>query len=181
MPGLADAAAAPRCDAATCLAVAARLLDLGFPERALRVLDPPRGLTGPGARLLAARASLAAGDARGALEMLAGLGDASAETLRGQAFVRLGDNQRAAIAYGRAGETDARESALRLAESWDETDLAAATPWAAAASLALAGMDAPGRDPALPVLAGMRDLAEVSRQAREAAGALLDSQRTTGR
>lgn len=175
--GSAGPGAPPGTDVATVLAVAGRLVDLGFPEQALRWLGPPRGTTEPEARRLAARASLAAGDAQGALEPIAGMGDAASESLRAEAYTRLGNNLGAAEAYGRASRSDAREIALRLAEAWADTDLAAPTLWSAAASIVVGGPGSAGVDSTAPALARMHTLAGSSEQAREAALALLDSLR----
>lgn len=157
------------------LTIATRLVDLGFAEQARRWLDAPPGLATPPARKIAARAALHEGDALGALEALAGMDDAESEKLRALAHGQLGDERSAARAYGRAGDQAARESALYLAEAWDETDLTATTPWAEAARIAVTSDGDAGRDPQLPVLAGMRELAGSAEQAREAALGLLDS------
>ncbi len=85
--------------------VAARLVDLGLPDLAARYL--PAAPIAPGARTLAARARLAAGDGEGALALAAGLDprDPDIASLRAGALRLLGapDADRAAAAGSAPG------------------------------------------------------------------------------
>ncbi len=132
---LGPAAASPDVDHTVALTVAMRLLDLGFPEAALVWLAPVSLSDRPEARLLAAKANLASGNASAALDRLTGLSGPDAVALQAEAHQQLGafDAARAALAVvGRA------EDAARLA-AWDADWGVVATAdlpaWAAAASL----------------------------------------------
>ena len=95
--------------------VATRLLDLGFPTEARSLLARPGLAADP---LLAARAALEEGDARAALQQLAGAEDAAAAPLRARALERLGDFAAAGQAWQTAGEGEAARRSAWRAGDW---------------------------------------------------------------
>ena len=95
----------------TRLALAERLLELGFPQRARQALAPPEEISGY-ERRLHARAALALDEPAQALRLIAGERGDGAARLRGAALARLGDHGAATAAY-RAAE--AREAMTRAA------------------------------------------------------------------
>jgi hypothetical protein len=124
---------------ATALAVAARLVDLGFAEAALTWIGAAQGAE---AQVLTARAELLRRDGRAALRALAGLDGEEAERLRAEAQSALGDP---AAAAGRLAALGAEEEALRrAAQAGDLATLAAAEgPWAPVAQAAAQPTQAP--------------------------------------
>jgi hypothetical protein len=131
-------------------ALAARLIDLGFAEEALAWLAPARrGPAGLAAedRMLAARAHLAAGNARATLRHLAGAEGAEAATLREAAALRLALPVDPALPPGGGADpagVAAGDAALRARRTgqWDIVAAVGGTPWAEAA--AQVQPDAPG-------------------------------------
>ncbi|TCP39098.1 hypothetical protein [Rhodovulum marinum] len=93
------------------LAVADRLLTLGFPARAAEIVSdiPPRGT--PQERQVRARLALAIGQPGQAMQYLSGLDSPQADILRAEAARALGDLATAARYYGAAGDTE-RQAAL---------------------------------------------------------------------
>lgn len=174
----------PAVAADVALAIAQRLLDLGFAGQALAWLGPVDTTADLPRRLVAARAALALGDARAALALVSGLGDAEAERLRAAAVLQLGDAAAAAEALHRAGDAAAGDRALSWTEDWAKLAESGADPWKSAAALADAGTagDA-AQDPAAPPdpvaapgpLARGNALVADSAAARAAVDALLTS------
>lgn len=125
----------PTVDPATGLAVAERLMSLGFAADALTWLGPLAEDAEAQSRVLAARANLSLRDARAALVVLSGLGDPEAERLRAEAMLQLGDPMAAADAYDRAGDAAARDRARVWARDWPLLAEAGPDLWVAAAAL----------------------------------------------
>ncbi|MFD1913631.1 hypothetical protein [Halodurantibacterium flavum] len=116
-PQLLDTAATPTGRQAT----AERLLGLGFPELALRVLNnAPQPLSGD--RLLLARAALLLRNPQVALAHLAGLSGAEAAILRGEAHEMLGQPEAASAAY-----LEADANADLVTRLWRNGSIEAAT------------------------------------------------------
>jgi hypothetical protein len=169
----------------TGLAVAGRLLDLGFPEQALGWLGPVAATDAPPRRLLAARAALALRDARRAGQLVAGMDDPEAQHIRAAAVLQLGDAAAAAEALDRAGDAAGRDRALTWTQDWPLLAETGADPWKSAAALTVAAAEAAGsaEDPALPPgqagatgpLARSTALVAESAAARAAVEALLAS------
>ncbi len=143
---LSETATVPEVSPDTSLAIADRLLTLGFPDAARAWLGPV--VTGdPPERLrLAARAALMAGDAQGSVTLLRGLDDTEAEGLRAQAMVQLGDLPGAERALA---ATDNAEAVARLGPwmgDWAGLDASLPAPWHQAAELLTAApvADTPG-------------------------------------
>lgn len=126
---LPEAAIVPDVSPETGLAVADRLLSLGFPDAA-RVWLGPIAESDPPKRLrLAAKAALMVGDARSAIALIQGLDDTEAEALRAQALVQLGDLPGAERALTATGDT---ETAARLGPwmgNWAELAPSLPAPW----------------------------------------------------
>lgn len=117
------------------LDIARRLEGLGFPDAALEWLGP----IGPEApterRLVAAAAELSRGNARQALDHLAGLEGEVAVELRAQAQTRLGFLEAAMASLEAVGKP---EEAARIAvwtADWSDVAGGAMDPWSRAASL----------------------------------------------
>ncbi|MFE3836761.1 hypothetical protein [Pseudogemmobacter sonorensis] len=119
------------------LAVAERLLALGFAASALDWAGSQPSTGAEEARLLVARARLALRDARGVIAGLAGLDGSEAEGLRARAVLQLGEPATAAVMFGRAGDEAARERALIWAGDWRHVAQAGEAPWDRAAAFAL--------------------------------------------
>lgn len=151
-------------------AIAARLLDLGFPEAALAWLGPVAAADADARRRLAARAELARGDARQALTLATGLDGEDMALLRAEAQTRLGALAAAELALVAAGLDE--EAARRAAweGDWPGVAAAGADPWAKAAGLAVtrAATDAG------PLARGEAAL-DASSATREALSALLST------
>jgi hypothetical protein len=103
--------------AAARLAVAGRLLDIGFPEAAVSWAE---GLDADPAMMLRARAALAARDGRAVLRQLAGQSSAEAEILRAEALELLGDLEAAATARLAAGQPEEAARLRFLQRQWDQ-------------------------------------------------------------
>ncbi|MGA0539498.1 hypothetical protein [Neotabrizicola sp. VNH66] len=159
----------------TALIVARRLLDLGFPDQALRWIAPLTDAPDPAPQLLTAEARLALRDARGTVLALSGATDPAADLLRARAYLQLGDAAAAAAAFGRAGDEAGRQDALRIAGLWDGLDLPPGDPWQAAVKLARDGTPAAPRAPDAPMLAHATAQADQAAQAVSAVTILLDS------
>lgn len=131
-----DPAAAPKLPRPVTVAIARRLLSLGFPAPALAWLQasgPPDG----DARLLAAEADLALG---APASVLAALGDATgpqAERLRAAALAEGGDHAAAASAYAAAGAPAREASQAWQAGNWAAARVAGTPAQKAALALAL--------------------------------------------
>lgn len=156
-------------------AVARGLLDLGFPDHALRWLGPMTEAADPEMRLLVAEARLALRDARGAVLGLSGLELREADLIRARAYLQLGDAAAAAEAFARAGDEAGRQAALRAAGLWAEMALTPADPWQAAITLARDPPPAGPRTPGAPMLAYGTAQADQAAGAVAAAAVLLDS------
>lgn len=122
--------------------VARRLLDLGFPAEARPLLMRP-GMA-EGQPLLVARAALADGDPRAALQSLAGQSGPEAEGVRAMALGALGEFASAGRAWQAAGNAEAAQRAAWRAGEWD-TVLSGGQPaeQAMAARLAIAAVGSP--------------------------------------
>jgi hypothetical protein len=144
------------------LAMAARLLDLGLAEPALLWIGSA-GDTDE-ARLLRGSAELARGDARAALQAVAGLQGETAETLR-----RTARQQLDPLAAGMDGDAAQRQRARRLARDWRAVAADGPEVWRLAAARAAAPAAEAGAGP----LARGRALVEDSAAARAALAALL--------
>lgn len=103
--------------AAARLAVAGRLLDIGFPEAAASWAE---GLDADPAMMLRARAALATRDGRAVLRQLAGQSSAEAEILRAEALELLGDLEAAATARLAAGQPEEAARLRFLRRQWDQ-------------------------------------------------------------
>jgi hypothetical protein len=153
------------------LAVAGRLLALGFPDAAQDWLGPVDAASPPDRRLLAARAAFGRGDARSAVALLEGLADTEADRLRANALLQLGDLAAAGTALTAAG---AEEEAARLGPwrgDWAELDPSLPDPWLQAADLL--NPEAPAE--AKPLLARGGQAVEASLASRQMIEALLAS------
>ena len=105
--------------------LAVRLADLGFADAAARWL----ALTVDPDPVLAARISLAQGDAREALRLLAGRDDPQALMLKAEALDRLGDQPARAALLDLADETDAATRARARARDWVWLAATGPEPW----------------------------------------------------
>lgn len=142
--------------------MAARLLDLGFAEAALRWIGPQ------GDPVLAARAELARGDADAALRRLGATRSGPADSVRAEALLRLGNPAAAATIL--AGSDIAAERSARLqARQWAEIGAGAPAAWRAAADRLAPSARAEG-----PLAQG-RDLVRASADTRAALDALLSA------
>lgn len=152
------------------LAVADRLVGLGFAEAALAWLGPVTETDPDQLRRVAARAELLRGDARRALALLASLTTPEDEVLRADALVQLGRLQPARQAYEAAGLPEQAARLMPWEADWSGLEDGGAGPWAAAAGIATV----PIRDETGPLARGAA-LVEESAAARAALDTLLSS------
>ncbi|MCR8724358.1 hypothetical protein [Frigidibacter sp. ROC022] len=162
-------------DRAARLAVAERLLTLGFPDDTLALLGPGAAAGEDHAtRLLAARALLAQGDAGLAVAALAALDGPEAAGVMAEAQEQLGNLDEARRLYQRAGRQADAERMAVLERDWSAL-LAAADP-------ALRGLAERFVRPVAPEAAGDEPydaaarMIEASARARAALEALLHGQ-----
>lgn len=172
----------PTADDGTAVQLANRLLDLGFPDQAMRWIslgvnaDP----------VLLAQAELQRHDPTAALDVLQGREDADALILRAQAFRMLGDEDSAVIAYAKADDAGAMWQAVSRAGDWRKLSQEGPDLWqAVAAKVALTSVgnvrsmesDAGQATPIIGDGAISRGygLAENSAQTRDSVTALLAS------
>jgi hypothetical protein len=95
----------------TRLDVAQRLLDLGFPNKALEAIEPVEPDAQPAVALIRSKIALAVGDPQTALRVIAGRNDDDAQRLRGMAMVRLNRPEDAATSFAAISDTVAAQSA----------------------------------------------------------------------
>lgn len=154
-------------------AIAARLLDLGFPGDALRYLRLPAIRRDPDRWVeLKAAAMLAADRPEDALVQLEGQAGAGPDKLRADALQRLGRNLPAGRAYRLAGETERAQRAFWLAGDAQIVDDAESGYGLATELSAREG--AWRAPPEIGRLADARELAETSARTRSGLRTLLD-------
>lgn len=154
--------------------IAGRLVALGLPTPALRVVAPAVAAGDRGARLVGARARIALGEGEAARATLAGLNGPGSAALRAEAFALDGD-------YGRAFRLAARrggDSAVYAwpAGAWDEVATASGAPRDRAALAGFtAGLGTASAEPTAlpPELAVREPLPDLSRPSLDAARRLL--------
>ena len=153
------------------LAIAARLLTLGFPDAARAWIDPVSPGDPADKRLLAARAALEQGDARAAVALIDGLIDAGAEALRAKALLQLGDLSAAELALAAADDAEALARVSPWKGDWAGLDPALPQPW-----LMVADSMAPAATgDSLGLLGRGGQAIDASLASREAIEALLSS------
>lgn len=150
-------------------AIAQRLIDVGFPERASYFLEGSATREAAAERrYLRAEASLAAGEYVEAIDALIGISDERARQLRARAYAGLGDHRNALSAAGPDSSTDDEVLQFR-AEAWerlaDEEDEALST----FANVVLS----PEATEAAVSLADRRELLSASQESRRAVEGLL--------
>jgi len=111
----------------TLIAVADRLVSLGFPSQAAAVLD---GIEAPARRFernrIAARAALLGDDPERALRHLDGDSSAKAQFLRARALSQIGDHAQTAVLLSSLGQQDEAVRHAWLADQISEVDIASA-------------------------------------------------------
>jgi hypothetical protein len=161
---------APSAKPAVALAVANRLVGLGFADAALAWLGPVTENDSVQLRRVAAQAELLRGDARKALALLATLAEREDEILRASALVQLGRIQPARRAYEAAGLPEQAARLMPWEADWPRLEVEGEGPWAVAAGV----ITTPRQDETGPLARGAA-LVEESAAAREALDALLSS------
>ena len=172
----------PATDEGTAIQLANRLLNLGFPDQALRWVSPGVSVD----PVLLAQAALQRQDPAAALGALQDREDVDALVLRAQAYRMLGDESSAAKAYSQAGDPEAMWQSVSRAGDWRKLSQDGPDLWQAAAEkvpVTLIGDVKPpesGLGSAIPVIADGPisrgyALAENSAQTREAVALLLAS------
>jgi hypothetical protein len=151
------------------LGIATRLLDLGFPDSALTWLGPVDPGDPQDRRQVAAAAELGRGDARKAVDLLAGLSEPEAEALRAKALLQLGDLPAAKASLSAAGQADAAIRADLWRADWANLDPATPEAWQEAARLA----QPPAADSTVGLLGRGAAAVEASTASRAALEALL--------
>jgi tetratricopeptide (TPR) repeat protein len=152
------------------LAIATRLVDLGFADPALAWLGPVTASDPDQRRRVAAQAEMLRGDARVALALLGTLSDPVDAGLRAKALVQLGRLQSAREAYEAAGLPEEAARLIPWLADWPQVQNAGAAPWSVAAAVATG----PSPVEAGPLARGTA-LVEESATARAALEALLSS------
>ena len=169
-------AAAPAADPAR-RSIAGRLVELGLPSPALRLIGPALAAGDRRSRLVGAQAQLALGRGAAARAALAGLNGPGAATLRAEAFALDGAHGRALALLD--GRIDAgADGHAWPAGAWERVaDAAGAPPGRRAMAAYMAGgpAPAPAADPAAlpPDLAFREPVPDLSRPSLEAARRLL--------
>lgn len=130
---LPDDASVPDLPADLDLAIAKRLLALGFPDAALAWIGPVPPTDAPDQRLAAAEAEFGRGNARAAVDLLVGATGAEAATLRAKALLQLGDLPAAETALAAAGEVEAALRTDLWQGNWANLDPATPEAWQTAA------------------------------------------------
>lgn len=172
----------PTTDGGTAVQLANRLLALGFPDQALRWI----GVDVNADPILMARAELQRRDPVAALGLLQGRDDEEASILRAQALGMLGDEDAAANAYAKAGDSGSMWRAVSRARDWQKLSEAGPELWqAAAAKVPLpSAIDIDAQESGVALAPSMTEdgpisrgygLAENSAQTREAITSLLAS------
>lgn len=161
---------APPAKPEVALAVAQRLVGLGFAEAALAWLGPVTENDSAQRRRVAAQAELLRGDARKALALLATLADPEDEALRAKALVQLGRIQPARQAYEAAGLPEQAARLMPWEADWPTLEGEGAGPWAVAVGI----VTTPSLGETGPLARGAA-LVEESAAARAALDALLSS------
>jgi hypothetical protein len=152
-------------------AVAARLLAVGFPERALAILSSPATDEAMAERrYLRAEAAAALGDMDALEEALSGLNDARATQIRSAALAASGDFQSALAEDQQSPGTDQAADAAWRAGAWSLLE-AGEDPLLQAASRAI--LTEPSELPSPPTLAARRDLLEEAQATRALTEELL--------
>ncbi|MFN5998914.1 MAG: hypothetical protein ACK47C_14680 [Paracoccaceae bacterium] len=166
----------PDLEAELDLAIAKRLLALGFPDAALVWTGPVLPTDAPDLRLAAAEAELGRRDARRAVELLSGLPGTEAATLRENALLQLDDLAAAGTLLAAAGQTDAALRASLWQGDWSDLDPSAPEAWQTAAQLTKPAL----ADASTGLLGRGADALAASSDSRAAIEALLGSVATPG-
>lgn len=153
------------------LAVAQRLMALGFPDLSLGWLAPVDAQSAEDLRLLSATAHLAMRDAAAAIGLLEGMIGAEAETIRAAATLQLGDVLAASDALVRAGDQTGGERTIVWSRDWSLIKDNGPDAWKAAAGLVGGSSEVPAEGP----IARGAALIEESAAARATLDALLGS------
>jgi hypothetical protein len=161
----------PQLEAALDLAIANRLLALGFPDAALVWTGPVLPTDAPDLRLAAAEAELGRRDARRAVELLSGLPGTKAATLRAKALLQLDDLAAAGTSLAAAGQTDAALRTSLWRGDWSDLDPSAPEAWQTAAQLTKPAVT----DASTGLLGRGADAVAASTASRAAIEALLGS------
>jgi hypothetical protein len=169
-------AAAPAADPAR-RSIAGRLVEIGLPSPALRLIAPALAAGDRRARLVGARSQLALGRGAAARATLAGLNGPAAATLRAEAFALDGAHDRALALLASRADAGADGHAWP-GGAWQRVADAAAAPSgrrAMAAYMADGPRPEPAADPASlpPDLAFREPLPDLSRPSLDAARRLL--------
>ncbi len=154
---------------------AARLLDLGFPAEARRVLGAEAVRTEEG-RLLRARASLLEADGTAALAEITGLSGIEATRLRAEALRLTGDHDAARRAFERADDPARAAEEAWAGGAWAEAAVLGTESQRALLTAFGLGAPTPGTGPEQPEeapLAASRALLANARAAREALEKML--------
>jgi hypothetical protein len=159
----------PAVEPTTADRIAARLVQLGFADAALRWLGSVTSNDPPERRQLAAEAELGSGNARAAADLLAGLENPAALDLRAQALILLGAYGPAQAALHAAGSKEAADRVLTWQHDWALVGAQGADPWASAARLVDAAAPVADAGP----LGQSASLLEDSAAMRAAVAALL--------
>ena len=165
-------------DPSVAIALAERMLGLGFPEEAAALISAERGGEGAASlarRLLLAETALVLGQPRQALVELLDLEGDRADLLRARALALAGDPAAAVALFKSAGAEDAARVAALLDGRWSES--MGTEPWQVEPDPEMVISEVPGRadDIVAPPLATTRALLEASSGARDALSELLAS------
>jgi hypothetical protein len=158
----------PVVDAEVAFTMGVRLASLGFPEAALAWLGPVSAADTEDRRLAAAKAELALGNARAALQLLDGLSGPDALSESAAAYQQLGAYDAAKQALADAGKPDDGARIAAWDADWTALKVTGGPAWADAAAL----LDKKPADAAGPLAEGQAAI-EDSAAARQAILALL--------
>jgi hypothetical protein len=164
---LMPASPVPVVDDEVAQAIAERLVTSGFHDAALLWLGPVAADATPERRMVAAKAQLALGNARAALQLLAGLTDAEVPKLQAAAYRQIGAFGAARQALTGAGKVEEGNRLAAWGGEWGALE-EVTTAWAKASALAN-----PAPTAAAGPLAEGRAALEDSAAARSAITALL--------
>ena len=165
---VAEGALPPQTTPEVAMAVASRLVSLGFAEAALVWLGVTDASATAERRLIAARAEQARGDSRKAVDLLQGLDSEAVAALRAEAMAQLGRFDPAMSAYQAAGNDAAAQRLMTWQKDWARLKEDGPEAWKAAAGFVVSDLPAePG------MLAQGSALLQDSQAARQAIADLL--------
>jgi hypothetical protein len=140
--------------------IASHLLALGLPDAALVWIGPFNDDLSTADKILAAKAQLSRNEPAVSLMWIEGIEDDDAAELKAQAFGALGQTAEAALAWAKAGNSEAEMRAQSWAQDWQAVSTRDASPWQAAAAIVAGDTPQAPSPPPGPLAVGNALIAE---------------------